>query len=434
MKKYLFLILTICMTLCSCQQKEELVFGQKPAERMDEEMARVKEVLAQPRNGWLMEYYPSADRTYGGFNVLVKFAQDGKVTFASEKTGADVTATSEYELTQSAGCVISFNTYNQVFHAFSTPEEANGGGKGEGFGGDFEFVALKATADEVVLKGRKTGSKARLIPLTPAITWQEYLTAIKEQIAFVNNYYRLQYHLNGKVYEARMTGKHMAVYDFDTDGAWQVTQNTPFIITMTGVKFYEPLTMDGVSIEGLVFDPLKGDEGAWVASNNVDAQFYPSYPSVNELIITSRWYFACADMSEKARELWTPAEQAMAAVGDKLLYCNTEWVTDFLSNDLAFSFRCTKHGSGYLCLSYELIGDDQISLIFSKQGSSEGSEHYKNFKFNYIITMLGNVEKRTFTITPDDHKNPKRLKFVDNNDPDMWFVLHREPVYYPFSN
>ena len=48
--------------------------------------------------------------------------------------------------------------------------------------------------------------------------------------------------------------------------------------------------------------------------------------------------------------------------------------------------------------------------------------------------MMGNDKKRTFTITPDNIKNPTRLKFVDNDDPDLWFTLHREVVYYPFSN
>ena len=424
----------VCMGLCSCQQTEDNLFDGTPSQRMDKEMARVKKLITKPSNGWLMEYYPSSTQAYGGFNVLVKFTDAGKVTFASETAGADVTATSDYEFTQSSGCVITFDTYNSVFHAYSTPEESNGGGLGYGYSGDFEFIVMSASEDEIVLKGRKTGSKARLIPLTPAIKWNEYLSAIKDESSFVANYYRLQYHLNGQKYEARMNGRHMVVYQLGADGEWQAAQNTPFIVTMTGVKFYEPLTMDNVSIDGLVFDPLKGDEGAWVATNNIDAQFYPSYPTVNELIITNNWYFACSDMSEKARAYWKPAEEAMTADGDCLLYANTGWVSDFLSNDLAFSFRCTKHGTGYLCLSYELIGDNQMSLMFGKQGSYYGSLHYKDFHFNSILTMMGNDKKRTFTITPDNIKNPTRLKFVDNDDPDLWFTLHREVVYYPFSN
>lgn len=426
--------MVVAVTLTSCQQTEENLFGESSSQRMDKEIARVRRILVKPRNGWLMEYYPSSDQSYGGYNVLVSFTDAGKVTFASETKGPDVTATSDYELTQSAGCVLTFNTYNEVFHAYSTPEGSNGGGLGQGFQGDFEFVVLSASDDEVVLKGRKTGSIARLAPITSAITWKDYLTAIKEESSFVGDYYRLQYHLNGNIYEARMNGRHLVVYQLGSDGEWQAAQNVPFIITMTGLKFYSPLEMDGTSVDGLVFDPLKGDEGAWVASNDMDAQFYPSYPTLNELVITKQWYFSCADMSEKARAYWTPAEEAMNHDNDRLLYCNTGWVSDFLSDDLTFSFRCTAHGTGYLCLTYELIGDDQISLIFGQSGSYYGSLHYKDYHFNSILTMLGNDKKRAFTITANDKKEPTRLKFVDNADPDVWFTLHRETIYYPFSN
>ena len=424
----------MAVTFTSCQQTEENLFGDSSSQRIDKEMSRIKGILSNPRNGWLMEYYPSADQSYGGYNVLVSFTDAGKVTFASETKGADVTATSDYELTQSAGCVLTFNTYNEVFHAYSTPEESNGGGLGQGYQGDFEFIVLSASENEVLLKGRKTGSIARLVPITTAITWKDYLSAIKEETNFVGDYYRLQYHLNGNIYEARMSGRHLVVYQLGPDGEWQAAQNVPFIVTMTGVKFYAPLEMDGTSIDGLVFDPLKGDEGAWVASNNMDAQFYPSYPTINELIITKQWYFSCADMSEKARAYWTPAEEVMNQDDDRLLYCNTGWVSDFLSDDLTFSFRCTAHGIGYLCLTYELIGDNQISLIFGQSGSYYGSLHYKDYHFNNILTMLGNDKKRTFTITANDKKDPTRLKFVDNADPDLWFTLHREIIYYPFSN
>lgn len=426
--------MAMALTLASCQQTEDYLFGEQSSKRIDKEMVRVKGILSSARNGWLMEYYPSSNQTYGGYNVLVKFTEAGKVTCASETKGVGVTATSDYELIQSAGCVLTFNTYNDVFHAYSTPEESNGGGLGEGYQGDFEFVVLSASSDEVVLKGRKTGSVARLVPITTAISWDEYLTAIKEESAIISDYYRLNYHVNGNVYEARMNGRHMVVYTLGADGAWQATYNKPFIVTMTGLKFYTPLEMDGTSIDGLAFDPLKGDDGAWVATNDVDAMFYPSYPTINELIITKQWYFSCQDMSEKARNYWKPAEEAMTADNDRLLYANTGWVSDFLSDDLTFSFRCTAHGTGYLCMSYELIGDNQISLIFGQMGSYYGSLHYKDYHFNSILTMMGNDKKRTFTITANDKKEPTRLTFQDNADPDVWFTLHRETVYYPFSN
>lgn len=419
--------------LLSCSPTEDHIFDDMPTRRMAKIMTHVDSVLTAPVNGWLMQYYPSSTQAYGGYNVLARFSADGTVTMASETSGADVTATSGYEVTQSSGCVLTFNTYNSVFHAYSTPEESNGGGNGYGYEGDFEFVVMSATADEVVLKGRKTGSVAVMRPITPAITWKAYLSAIKEEANLIGSYYRMQYHLGDSVYEARMSGRHLAVYRRDESQAWQLERNAPFIVTMTGLQFYSPLTMDSVSIDGLVFDPLKGDEGAWVASNNDQAMFYPSYPSFNELIVTSTWYFSCADMSEKARAYWKPAQEAMEADGDRLFNAYLTWTENFYTDDMTFYFNCSKHSYGYLTLDVELIGDNQISFIFGRAGSTVGSYHYSTYHFNSILTMIGNDKKRTFTLTADNPKNPQLMTFVDNDDPDIKFTLHRAPVYYPFN-
>lgn len=431
-----YLILPVVVTLCalmSCSPSVDHLFDDIPSRRMDKVMSHVDSVLTSPRNGWLMQYYPSSTQAYGGYNVLAKFSTDGRVTMASETAGPDVTATSDYEVTQSSGCVLTFNTYNSVFHAYSTPEETNGGGNGYGYEGDFEFVVMSATPDEVVLKGRKTGSIAVMKPITPAVSWEAYLSAIDEESDFIKGYYRMQYHLGDSIYEARMSGRHLAVYKRDANMAWQLSQNVPFIVTMTGLKFYSPLTMDSVSIDGLVFDPLKGDEGAWVATNDDQAMFFPSYPNFNELIITSTWYFTCADMSEKARAYWKPAQVAMEADGDKLFNAFLTWTENFYTDDLTFYFNCSKHGYGYLTIEPELIGTDQISLKFSEAGSPIGADHYRNYHFNSILTMLGNDKARTFTLKPDNPKNPQLMTFTDNDDPDVWFTLHRAIVYYPFN-
>lgn len=434
MRKYIFLWVAVLLAaLSACSPSEDETFGELPSRRMQKVVTHVDSILVSPTNGWLMQYYPSSTQSYGGYNVLAKFSTDGTVTMASETAGADVTATSEYDVTQSSGCVLTFDTYNNAFHAFSTPDESQGAGLGYGYQGDFEFVVMSATPDEIVLKGRKTGAYAVMKPITPAISWDAYLSAIKNESDFIGNYYRLQYHLGDSIYEARMSNRHVTVYRMTGNRAWEVEQNIPFVVTMTGLHFYKPLQMDSVSIDGLMFDPLKGDEGAWVATNNDRAIFYPSYPPLNELILTSTWYFTCKDMSEEARNWWLPAKEAMDTAGDRLLNASITWTENIYTDDLTFFFRCSQHEYGYLTLDYDLIGDSQISLQFGKEGSQVGSLHYKDMHFNSILSMLGNEKKRTFTLRADNPKNPQEITFTDNSDSDNWFTLHRSPVYYPFN-
>jgi hypothetical protein len=75
-----------------------------------------------------------------------------------------------------------------------------------------------------------------------------------------------------------------------------------------------------------------------------------------------------------------------------------------------------------------------LSLQFSEQGDWSGKEYYENFKFNALLTPLGNDVKKTFNLTADDIKDPQWIKFQDVNDPDNWFKVSRSMIYYPMEN
>ena len=79
-----------------------------------------------------------------------------EVTVASELF--DEAYTSLYKMTTDNGPVLSFDTNNYAFHYFATPSGSSRNLYGESglyqaYKGDFEFMILSATADEVVLKG-----------------------------------------------------------------------------------------------------------------------------------------------------------------------------------------------------------------------------------------------------------------------------------------
>jgi hypothetical protein len=58
------------------------------------------------------------------------------------------------------GPILTFDTYNDVFHAFSDPQE-----NGAGLLGDYEFLILKATPDLVLLKGKKHSAYTVMRPM-----------------------------------------------------------------------------------------------------------------------------------------------------------------------------------------------------------------------------------------------------------------------------
>jgi len=120
--------------MTSCLKDQEDTFDKPSAQRAEESIAANYQILAGAEHGWLMQYYPSPYRTYGGYNVFMKFTADGKVTVASDIDDPEATAESNYKITQSAGVVLSFDTYNEIFHLFSTPDAPPWRREGQGLG------------------------------------------------------------------------------------------------------------------------------------------------------------------------------------------------------------------------------------------------------------------------------------------------------------
>ena len=131
-------------------------------------MEKVREVLKSSPNGWLMEYY--GNRSLGGYNILVKFEGD-QATVASEKWGTNhpagidaagkvITAKSHYKLELSMGTVLSFDEHNPIMHYYSMPNNPDYTyDASEGLSGDFEFRVMHASADSVILRGKKSNNK-----------------------------------------------------------------------------------------------------------------------------------------------------------------------------------------------------------------------------------------------------------------------------------
>lgn len=429
--KHYTLYISIVLSLFSCTAKIDPIFDDTSANRIEAEMESVQEILLSSPNGWLMEYYPSSSQAYGGFNVLLSFYTGNRVMVASETAGADDTAISTYTLKQSAGCVLSFDSYNAIFHYFSDPANPKGSGDGYGMEGDFEFTILNASEQQILMKGKKSGSYATMTPISASIKWSEYLANIKEEGKKLAEYYRLLCQIGDQSYEARLSEHVLRIYQQIDDE--QVVTPYPFITTLMGCKFYRPIQINDMEIDGLVFNAGMGEEGVFIPSNGADGMFIPTYPSVNEMLISRNWFFAYSGFSPYGKSLWNTTKEALDAAGDEITYCCLGNITNISGDFYVFRFMCSK-GNGYLAFDYELTGQDKISMKFSEEGSVTGDEYYKDFKFNYLITPLGNTEQRTFTLTSDDKKSPNWIKFTDDKDPENYFTVYRSMIYYPMDN
>ena len=170
--KYIFQVsLAACFAwaLASCVQDEKEIFEKSASLRMNEALVNAKNVLTAAPNGWVMYYYPEGDQIYGGYVHTMKFSDDGEVTVRSELF--EDSYTSRFSMLPDDGPVLSFDTNNYAFHYFATPSgdgknQYGESGRYQAYKGDFEFMIMKATPEEVVLNGKRTRNKIHMYPLT----------------------------------------------------------------------------------------------------------------------------------------------------------------------------------------------------------------------------------------------------------------------------
>ena len=221
--KLSLLLLALPLLMTSCLKEDNEVFGESSSKRLQQALEEARTVLRSSENGWVMDYYIGDDSSYGGYAFTVKF--DSLTVPASSELSKGA-STSYYKLTTDNGPVLTFDTYNDVFHALATPSAGNY----EGNHADYEFQIVSATPELVVMRGRRTNNYVYLHPLTT--TPEEYLANVSAEFD-INN-------------------RQVAFYS-TTDSTY--SSNCAFTFTDTGVRFNAPVEAFGKTLSNLSFDP-----------------------------------------------------------------------------------------------------------------------------------------------------------------------------------
>lgn len=190
---YLFAASVAALTLSSCLFEEDDLFKESPSQRVVSYNNDAQSVLVGQKQGWIMQYFPNP--ASGGYSIMTSFTQSGvcKTACIFAQKNEDPSATSDaaagvftlspmnpadyreasslYTLEESNGPVLAMSSYNDIISGFVAPQA-----DGTGLGGDDHFVILKATAEEVLLKGARYGARIRMTPAQA--DWKEELNSI----------------------------------------------------------------------------------------------------------------------------------------------------------------------------------------------------------------------------------------------------------------
>lgn len=241
--KYLLLACSVCCALAaatSCSSEVDDYFDQPASQRLASTIDHARQVLRSAEYGWEFEYYPSATLAYGGVVYTVRF--DSLTATIGCSLIPDSTETTYYRLTNDNGPVLTFDTYNNLMHYFSTPSSD----EYEAKGGEFEFVIDSIADDFISLYGKKTRNTMYLRKLKGSPT--EYAQKTIDIFDhFVDS-------IRGRVGTAEVAGKcNPSVRSIQLTSG-RDTFDVHYTYTDRGIRLYRPVVLGGLSLQSFDFD------------------------------------------------------------------------------------------------------------------------------------------------------------------------------------
>lgn len=445
---YLFALLVSFIAFNACTSDVDNYFPESAPERATKTVAEVKKILQEAPNGWRMEYY--GDMTYGGYNVLCQFKGDS-VQIASEKAGKNheagldasgnlITETSlaHYSVNQSMGVVISFDTFNKLFHYFADPKNEDYGEAGTGFGGDFEFRVLKYSPDSIQLQGLKHGDRIMLYPMKADMDWASYLKEVENVKNFMASSSYTLLADNDTLAEVTQYGDyHSLIFQYPDSTGGMKAYAYPYIITPEGYKFYREIEIGGKKFTNFSKD----------FNDATDERFYPQgdpsicletvVPPVVDAFQKGQWFFSASKVSPESEGAWNDFMEAIktAANGkEAILY---QAMIGTYNNKFGFHAWLS---SDYLYVQLTIRDPNEegneIALQYNRNSPTNKAAQVfmKSYKLTPVLKTFSALNnKLRLTLETDNPRKPTYMKLIQVMKPENVLELSATQIMYPFG-
>ena len=424
-------------SLASCNHEEADIFDQNAAHRTEEARKMYKEILLDKGGKWQMEYFTTEQEH--GYVYLFTFRNDGTVTisgnneYITKLTDIDSNVpsygseTSMWTILSDNGPVLSFNSYNTIFHLFATPEDIPGTERDEqgyGHSGDYEFDLMKYSNDTLYLEGKKNGAEIIMTRIAPETDDETYLN---EVVALADSFF------NAKIpaVYVNLPGGYRHVV---LDGATQLPKFYPetgdyiteyvsrnAIITHDGFTLGKPLTLRD-SINGndyTIQHFIRQKDGALLCTD--DNRITITADALNKVVGDERllWRVNAADCKGELGTSFAGINTGFKAYnGSSLVYFNIGLnVLNNTKSPYTMVVRIkTKRGS-YLNMlvpyTVEYTGKDEIKFVLG-----EMDNNMKTFidKVPAFKTMMNKLASSTFKCSSNSLIAPVNMVLTDSGD------------------
>ena len=436
MKRYIILLITLSL-VASCSYKEGDAFEQKPANRTNNTLETYKNTL-EGDTYWQLSYFPKVSRSFlklprmdhsiGGYNIFLKF-KDGKVSASAEFMPNNDEYTTYFSYQNTEAITLSFDTYSDVLHHF----RRTSGQFPNARGGDIELEILEPINNGYSILGRSSATKMTLTKFTG--NREEYLNKVRANTETLKGKGLNTTQIGGKAVTMVLFPSYRQIV-FSYDG--QDVQQT-FVVTDKGLKFYEPVTVNGVTLDELYINeattalttpansvtitfqaapiqitatPMK----IWFDQGFVSDKFLTTYNTVDSWI---KWSYAWYDLK---RNGFTDLKISTIKGNDN------ESVTGFT--------KFISYVEGYdggVQTYYEVdivgVGDHPNQVRFILKDPSDhktlrtGVDRNQIQFYSWIVTILYRTMANKGPYTVQDGGD--YYKFTSTTDSNYWFYLYK---------
>lgn len=429
----------ILLGIYSCSNEEEDIFGKSSAQRLNEAVAEYSKLLCSSENGWAMEYF--ANEKEKGYTLLMKFRTTGGVTIATKDnyTGNKYTEdNSLFEVIADNAPVLTFNTYNDLLHYFSNPEDdpnTEENENGRGHEGDYEFIVMKASQDLIVLKGKKRGYTIMLRRLSEGQDWEGYLNQLEEvkNTLFSSKIPTLWFtSANGEKYT--LTNSTTGVFDAVPEGGDPISQTIkiPFVMEEKGIRTLKPFTggkeKDEVLFSAQTFNVAE-DGGLTCMDDGASRILGPTATEIFSTESTwsgeNTWKIMPEEIGGKLKEQYDAVVASVAAA-----YNDGKIEFEFKNNlnvgGQSFSFILKGKTKGSQGIDVVNNTNNLKQIDFTIRNSQDNNWKLLAQKVPDINTLAELFISMSYNVSANSIIRPTVLTFTSNSDSNNYFKVSLE--------
>lgn len=435
-KIYLLALLGGALALGACSSEDEPIFEDSAAERLEAGRRTFFNDLCANGGTWAMEYFANYEEP--GYVFVMQFLPDNSVTISANHMWINKQFSQErslWDVISDDGNVLTFNTYNTLFHVFSTPENIVGPNAptnditgddinelGYGHNGDYEFMLMENEGQTIRLLGKKRGLTAYLRQLPADTDPEEYLSkvaALRDQFDAKFPTLTMTETATGASYDvSNMAFGVPKVVPTASTSPNSRTVEGAAIITLDGLRFMNPLEV--IREDNSTW---KISEMAWTddgALQSADARIEAQRADLSLANGRYSWTLDPESMSPELAEAYQKASDAIvAAKGKKFALGKIE--LSYKDNSGKPAFTIVNRAGSRVCYDYCTLatapGEATLEINGTNKASSDMNKDVPEF-VEYKKLLVGKFAVKN--IAP---MNPREIVFTGVDNPGVSFNI-----------